>query len=160
VPNGETDHRRPHPEPRFASARPFIGRGLRDAWSHFTTELAEGIRRADAGTTPAMNQVMIVIDLEGTRVGELARRAGVTKQAMAEAVAGLERRGYVRRQPDPSDGRAQLVQLTEAGQAALRRGRAVAESIHDRWTALLGEREMERLVNLLERLTERLDAEI
>jgi DNA-binding MarR family transcriptional regulator len=159
VPDGDLDHRRPHPGPRFGGTKPFIGRGLRDAWSHFTTELAEGIGRTEAATTPAMNQVMILIDLEGTRVGELARRAGVTKQSMAEAVAGLERRGYVRRRPDPTDGRAQLVELTDAGWVALRRGRAVAESVHDRWTALIGERDMRRLVALLTRLTERLDAE-
>jgi DNA-binding MarR family transcriptional regulator len=37
------------------------------------------------------------LDANGTSVSELARRAQVTKQAMAELVAHLERHGYVER---------------------------------------------------------------
>ncbi len=37
---------------------------------------------------------------------DLARRAGIAKQSMAELVAELERLDYVERQPDPRDGRA------------------------------------------------------
>ena len=49
-------------------------------------------------------------------------------QAMGELVDYLEARGYVERLPDPSDGRAKLVRLTERGWLAYRlAGRSVTE---------------------------------
>src|SRR5262245_11216154 len=46
------------------------------------------------------------LDPDGTQVSELARRAQIAKQSMAELVAHLERHGYVERVPDPADRRA------------------------------------------------------
>ena len=60
------------------------------------------------------------LDDAGTRVSELAQRAQVTKQSMAELVAHLERHGYVERAPDPSDRRAKLVRATGARRRGLR----------------------------------------
>lgn len=68
---------------------------------------------------PAHSSVFRNITPGGSRVVELAERAGMTKQSMAyltDALAGL---GYVRFEPDPSDGRAKLVKLTERGQGAV-----------------------------------------
>jgi len=149
----------PHPARRLRGDEPFIGRGLRDVWSHFNAELTEGIRREHEAGTTANNQLMMLIDADGTQVSELARRAQVTKQSMAQAVQTLESHGLVSRTPDPSDGRAQLVTLTPDGWAALRMGYRVASGIHARWTELLGEADMLRLVKLLERLADRLDDE-
>lgn len=47
----------------------------------------------------------------------LARAFQVTKQTMTSTLARLERQGYVRVRPDPSDGRAKLVSLTPEGAA-------------------------------------------
>src|SRR6266705_2271611 len=52
---------------------------------------------------------------EGSRLTELAVHAGVTKQSMGEVIDVLERRGYVERVSDPSDGRAILIRRTERG---------------------------------------------
>jgi len=49
------------------------------------------------------------------RPGDLAVREGVAAPTMTRIVAGLEEAGYVRRAPDPQDGRAVLVDLTDAG---------------------------------------------
>jgi DNA-binding MarR family transcriptional regulator len=46
---------------------------------------------------------------------ELARAMQVTKGAMTNTVGRLERRGYVSVTPDPHDGRAKRVQITDAG---------------------------------------------
>ena len=50
-------------------------------------------------------------------MSELAARAQITKQSMAELVAHLEQYGYVERIPDPADGRAKLVRATIRGRA-------------------------------------------
>src|SRR4051812_21402919 len=54
------------------------------------------------------------IDVEsGSRLTELAERSGFTKQAVGEAVTELEKLGYLERLPDPRDGPAQIIKLTD-----------------------------------------------
>jgi DNA-binding MarR family transcriptional regulator len=50
---------------------------------------------------------------DGLRMGELARRARLSKQTMTEMVRRLERDGLVERRADSSDARASLIFLTE-----------------------------------------------
>ena len=85
----------------------------------------------------------------GTRVSELARRAQITKQSMAELVAHLERHGYVERVPDPDDRRAKLVRATARGGAVYAIARAFVADLEAEWTAALGEERMRRLRELL-----------
>jgi DNA-binding MarR family transcriptional regulator len=61
---------------------------------------------------------------DGLRMGELARRARLSKQTMTTMVRLLEREGLVRRERDPDDGRAYRVLLT----AKARRFEPVAEA--------------------------------
>jgi DNA-binding MarR family transcriptional regulator len=64
---------------------------------------------------PAHGAVLRNISREGSRVTEMAERARITKQSMAELIEYLRARGYVELAPDPSDGRAKLVRLTAQG---------------------------------------------
>jgi DNA-binding MarR family transcriptional regulator len=67
--------------------------------------------------------------LEGSRLTELAERAGMTKQAMGDLVDQCEAWGLVTREPDPRDARARLVRFTAAGLAWLQAFRdAVAQA--------------------------------
>jgi DNA-binding MarR family transcriptional regulator len=56
------------------------------------------------------------------RLSELTASEQVTQSAITQIVTKLEREGLVERRPDPSDGRAVLVQITAAG-AAIVHGR-------------------------------------
>ncbi|MFH8407579.1 MarR family winged helix-turn-helix transcriptional regulator [Streptomyces sp. NPDC018019] len=49
------------------------------------------------------------------RLTELTRAAPVSQPGITQLVTRLERDGLVERRPDPSDGRAVLVHITEAG---------------------------------------------
>ncbi|MBL6459276.1 MarR family transcriptional regulator [Belnapia sp. T6] len=71
---------------------------------------------------PAHSAVLRHIAGSGSRVSDLAERAGLTKQSMAYLVEALAAAGYVSVAPDPADGRAKLVRLT-------RRGHAVSETL-------------------------------
>ncbi len=77
------------------------------------------------------------IDPEGTRLTVLADRAGVSHQAMSEFVGELEERGLVERVPDPSDGRARLIRLTDSGRdvvrAAVREIAVIERKWSERW---------------------------
>ncbi len=55
------------------------------------------------------------LDLEGTRITELARRARMTNAAMTELIDQCEQLGLVQREADPADARARVVRFTEAG---------------------------------------------
>jgi DNA-binding MarR family transcriptional regulator len=69
------------------------------------------------------------LPLEGARLTVLARRAGMTKQAMGDLVDQCEAWGLVTRTPDPLDARARHVQFTAAGLAWLQAFReAVAQA--------------------------------
>lgn len=55
------------------------------------------------------------MDAEGTRLTEIADRAGMHKQAIGQLVKECEQTGFVERRPDPVDGRAQLICFTKRG---------------------------------------------
>jgi DNA-binding MarR family transcriptional regulator len=60
------------------------------------------------------------LDREGPRsVSDLATAERVRPQSMAQTVGDLEGDGLVERNPDPSDGRRQLVSLTTEGRQTL-----------------------------------------
>lgn len=64
------------------------------------------------------------LDTDGPhRVCELTAPEGVSQPAMTQLVTRLEKDGLAARAADPSDGRAVMVSITEAGRAAVRRRR-------------------------------------
>ena len=57
------------------------------------------------------------------RLCELYAPEGVSQPAMTQLVTRLEKEGLAERRGDPSDGRAVVVSITEAGRAAVARRR-------------------------------------
>jgi DNA-binding MarR family transcriptional regulator len=55
------------------------------------------------------------LDLHGTRLTELAQKAGMSKQAMGDLVDQCEAWGLVTREADPRDARARRVVFTPVG---------------------------------------------
>jgi DNA-binding MarR family transcriptional regulator len=106
-------------------------------------------RMADAGFEDVREGhgcVFGFVDLEnGSRLTDLAERARLTKQAVGEAVAELEQLGYIERVPDPEDGRAKIIRLTERGKDAARMGRRLFAEIEAEWAERFGE---ERIADL------------
>lgn len=81
---------------------------------------------------------------------ELAHYLGITKQSTSEVVATLERAGAIRRAPHPSDGRARVLLLTDAGKAKLEAGRERWQSLEDEWAELVGRDRLEVVRGALE----------
>jgi DNA-binding MarR family transcriptional regulator len=80
--------------------------------------------RGHPSIRPKHGAVFANIDGDGTRSSILAERAGIGKAAMGELIDELQRLGYVRRNPDPSDRRAKLVVPTD-------RAREVTDIVHE-----------------------------
>jgi DNA-binding MarR family transcriptional regulator len=89
---------------------------------------------------------------EGDRIVDLAQRAGVSKQAMGYLVRELEERGYLEREPHPTDGRAQLIRRTERGWEVNRLTRRLVQEVQDDWAAQFGQENMDQLITLLRQL--------
>ncbi|WP_067574691.1 MarR family winged helix-turn-helix transcriptional regulator [Nocardia acidivorans] len=104
--------------------------------------------------TIAQGRLAAQIDPRGTRLTELAERAQVTKQTAGFLVDQLEKAGYVERIPDPSDGRARLVRLSDRGLAMAEFANDVSARIEREWADRLGERRMGQLREALTRLRE------
>lgn len=90
------------------------------------------------------------LDDEGNQVSELARRAQITKQSMADLVAHLEHHGYVERVPDPKDRRAKLVRATARGREVYAVAREALAEIEREWAERLGTSRMRQLRELNE----------
>jgi len=107
----------PH-EPRWLSAEqtaawlPLIG---------VTTSLPAALDaqlRRDAGMTHVEYGVLAWLSMSRdrtARMSEIAARANVSLSHLSRIAARLEKRGWMRRTPDPQDGRATLAVLTEQG---------------------------------------------
>ena len=99
-------------------------------------------RMADAGFDDVREGhgcVFGFIDVEnGSRLTDLAEGSGLTKQAVGEAVAELERLGYVTREACPGDRRAKIIELTERGREAQLTGRRLFAEIEREWADELG----------------------
>jgi DNA-binding MarR family transcriptional regulator len=119
------------------------------------------VRAADSlyGDLPSFGWALLVpLEQDGEqRCSALAARAGVDVSVASRQLATLERSGYVGRRPDPHDGRASLMSLTDEGVRAL----AVTRALRAEWagTALADwdEDDARLLSGLLERLAADLD---
>ena len=104
---------------------------------------------------PAHGCVFRFIDREhGSRLTELAEASGLTKQAVGEAVADLERLGYIDRLPDPDDGRAKIIRLNDRGVRACATAEGLFADIEREWGERIGEELMDELRLALERIVE------
>ena len=85
----------------------------------------------------------------GLRLTELAKRTHTTKQAMRYTINQLEAAGYVERVPDPTDGRAKIIRLTERGWEGRRVADEIIASIEHECVQKLGEERMRQFEALM-----------
>jgi DNA-binding MarR family transcriptional regulator len=132
---------------------PLLGLLLRLANQRWGTELDAAFR--DAGfddVTSAHGIVMPFVPPEGASIGELARRAKVRRQTMAQSVERLLASGYVERSPDPHDARATVVRLGPKGRALRREAVEAGRRLEAAWARELGQDEFEAVRTGLQRL--------
>lgn len=133
---------------------------LAQALAAFTVEFEQEI--ADAGypdlSLALGSNVLRFLDEEGLRIGEIAERAGVSKQAISQQVTYLEKHGYLRVEPDPDDSRARLVYLTRRGRTSQERCRPLFGVVERRWQARFGTDNVHSLREALEAIVEQVGA--
>ncbi len=130
-----------------------LGQSLGEAMDRMMALLLRGVRRELSRT--GMSTLATLRDLGPQRITDLAALERVTQPSMTNLINRLEEQDYVRRQPDPEDGRAVRVWITETGldlQRRLQQARA-AKLIERLGDFTDSEREqLEAAVPLLDRL--------
>ena len=89
----------------------------------------------------------------GLRLTELAERTHTTKQALLYTINQLEAAGYVERVPDPTDGRAKIIRLTQRGWEGRRVADEIIVSIEHECAQALGEERMRQFKSLMKDVT-------
>ena len=100
--------------------------------------------RADGIGTAEIDCLHAVRHHPGVTQAELVAMLHSDKAAIARRTANLERKGYLRRAPNPSDGRSQLLYATEQAEG-LRNVKAEAESARRSGARLLPHRSRQGL---------------
>ncbi len=116
--------------------------------------IAKTQKRTKLPVRAAHTTLLPHIDLEGTRLTELARRLGVSKQAAGQLVDELEAMGMLERAPDPADARAKLVCFSTRGKKALLEGLATLQEMEAELESVLGRADLtalHRIVTVLVR---------
>jgi DNA-binding MarR family transcriptional regulator len=123
--------------------------------------LAKRVRRdvecrlgsAGLGITGLQFAIMCHLRSGSQTINELARRMMIKPPSLVASVDALERGGYLRRSPDPTDRRRTPLRITPKGESLLKEIPVCAES--DALSVALkrlGARKSEQIVRLLEEL--------
>lgn len=105
-------------------ADPDLAVTLSVALGRLVRSLRQEAPSSDVG--PGGLSVLVTLDGHGPqRIGALADAVAVTAPSMTRIVNALEAEGLVVREPDPDDGRCQVVAMTTAGRVLLTSGKEV-----------------------------------
>ncbi|MEV6423336.1 MarR family transcriptional regulator [Streptomyces sp. NPDC051662] len=146
------------------------GSGVDHEFLALERELAVFLRRARASSgemarevhpelEPAAYGLLVRLDENSCqRATELAAYFGVGKATISRQLRALEELGLVTREPDPADGRASLVRITDEGRARFRRVRDARRERYVQKLADWDRAEIAELARLLHHLNARAES--
>jgi DNA-binding MarR family transcriptional regulator len=120
-----------------------------DLWRAFRAYEQAMFERVAAGgfddIVVSDSDVLVHIARSGTRLADIARRMGFSKQAVHERVHSLVVRGYLELMADTEDRRAKVVRLTRRGAQLADALADIKRTLHAEIAEALGERGMKAL---------------
>ncbi len=129
---------------------PLIGALLRRPWEAVQQRMLERLHeRGFHDLAPADLTVFRYPGPQGERPSELARRLGLSKQALNYLLRELERLDYLEREPHPDDLRSKRIVLTERGLAVGGVIREAVTELEAAWGEQLGRERFAQLRELL-----------
>jgi DNA-binding MarR family transcriptional regulator len=140
----------PSQDPTSNWRRNNIGRLLNESVTRFESRVLSLMAEKGYGEV-RLGHINVTrnLDIEGTRSTDLAVRASMTKQAMGELVEQCVALGLVRREPDPTDGRAKIVRFTDEGITFLGQFRHAVATAQAEMGARLGAGRLQKLLDAL-----------
>jgi len=133
-----------------------VGFLLAKAAQHWNELLGERFSAAGYGEVrPSYGSLLIPLwEEDGLRMGELARRARLSKQTITTMVRLLERDGLVTREQDAADARATVVRLTPCAREFKRVAEEALADLYGQLVGRLSERGVGRLEAALKQVGE------
>jgi DNA-binding MarR family transcriptional regulator len=133
-----------------------LGFLLAKASQHWNELLAERFSgRGFAEVRPSYGSVLLpLFEKDGLRIGQIARRARLSKQTMTTLVRMCEREGLVARERDPEDARAFRIRLARRAREFRPVADEILRELDDRVLAALGQRKREALAEALKGVME------
>lgn len=128
-----------------------VGFLLAKASTHFNDELLRRFaERGFAEVRASFGSLLVpLFDEDGLRLGELGRRALLSKQAITGLVKACEAAGLVEREVDQDDARACRVRLSERGRAFQAVAGEVLGELDRELLAAVGRRDRDALTRAL-----------
>ena len=124
----------------------------------YNRRVIEGVHALGfADFQPSFPGMLSNLDTSGTRIGVLAARAGVTRQAAGQLLRQIERCGYITLTAARDDARATIVRYTPRGKKLIAAIIDLATRIERDLSAALPPGEFDRMRSGLVRVADRVD---
>ena len=136
----------------LASDLPFLTRSLR----YLLRAQGEALRLEHQLESGDIGVLAVVSSNPGVTQNDLAASLVLKKSAVTRVVQRLEKRGFLTRRRSPQDRRANLLTLTESGEAISARVRAATMARHDQWFEAITPDERAVFFDVLFRLVDHL----
>ena len=114
---------------------------MEQLWRRIKSELDVTARELAPDLRPSHVRLLILTPAGGSRLGDLASRAGMTAQSLGEFVDTLSQAGYAEVVPDPADRRARLVRPTPRGAEIGQAMNARVHDLEDHWSQSFGDQQ-------------------
>lgn len=111
-----------------------------------------GARRVSDLSRGELYVLQLLAERREAQPAEISASMEVSTARVTALLNGLERKGWVRRRPDPADRRKIRVAVTAAGEAVARRHRDAMLAYAERLLDGLGERDARELLRIMDRL--------
>ena len=112
--------------------------------------LQNSLRRAGySGVSRTKSMIMVNISDGITRPSDLARNIGISRQAIQQTLAEMEREGLISLVVDPNDGRAKIVKFSRRGTGIGKAARKALAEIEAELGRRIGVRAMNNLKKAL-----------
>ncbi|MEZ5436615.1 MAG: helix-turn-helix domain-containing protein [Pseudomonadales bacterium] len=117
--------------------------------------MAKSSAKGHKGLKLNWDTVFLNLDFrEGSRIVDLAQANGLTKQAMSQIVAEIEKQGYITKQEDPDDGRAKKIALTARGKQLIQDSMSAYDELEAEYENLVGAETLAQFKNVAAQLVQ------
>ena len=90
-------------------------------------------------------------------ITEMSDEIHVTKSAISQMLSAMERKGYIKREIDPSDRRKIIVTLTPEGKAIAEEMKGYTDNAFSEMVSRFGESNTEQFISLINKLADVID---